>query len=138
MQTPESPQHPVIGGIAAANPTGAFPFPGYISPAPTIIQPTVGRRVWYFPSEYDRGLGTIKPLNSVMHADGVQPCDAGICYVHSTRMINLSVTDHNGVQHARTSVKLLQDGDEVPEGGGYAMWMPYQVGQARNQVVNGG
>lgn len=131
------PQHPVISGIAAANPPGFFPGLG-VSPARTIIKPTIGRRVWYVPSEYDRGLGSIAPLSGVMVADGTQPCDAGICYVHGDRLVNLSVVDHNGSIHARTSVKLLQDGDEPPEGGGYAMWMPYQVGQARNQVVNGG
>jgi hypothetical protein len=33
-----------------------------------MIDPTVGRRVWYWPSEYDRSAGMI--------ADGKQPCDA--------------------------------------------------------------
>jgi hypothetical protein len=87
-----------------------------------MIDPTVGRRVWYWPSEYDRSAGMI--------ADGKQPCDAGIAYVHSARMVNLTVADHNGNLHARTSVTLMQEGD-APVPGAYAQWMPYQKGQAK-------
>jgi hypothetical protein len=65
------------------------------------------------------------------YGDPSQPCDAGIAYVHSDRMINVSVADQNGVVHSMTSVTLCQEGDKRPEGGHYCEWMPYQVGQAK-------
>lgn len=99
-----------------------------------MIAPTIGRRVWYWPSDYDRGIGPVASQHSVMKADdrGL-PCDAGICYVWGDRMVNLTVADHNGVMHSRCSVPLIQDGDVVPEQSGYAQWMPYQVQTAKKE-----
>lgn len=91
-----------------------------------VITPTIGRRVWYYPSEYDRGVRAEKP-ESIIQASQSQPCDAGVCFVHSDRLVNLTVADHNGNMHRRTSVKLVQPGDEIPAGGGFCTWMPYQV-----------
>ena len=47
-------------------------------------------------------------------------------------MVNLSVVDQAGRQFARTSVHLIQDGDDRPStnDGPFAEWMPYQLGQA--------
>lgn len=96
-----------------------------------MIQPTIGRRVWYWPSTYDRGLEHGQPA-TIIKADDTQACDAGIAYVHSDRLVNLSVADHNGVMHSRPSVQLVQEGDDpAPQGMGYATWMPYQLGQAK-------
>lgn len=78
-----------------------------------MITPTVGRVVLFH--------------QAVPHD---QPYAATIAYVHSDRMVNLSVVDHSGVQFGTTSVPLLQDGDPVPENGYYCEWMPYQKGQA--------
>lgn len=89
-----------------------------------MIQPTIGRRVWYWPSSLDKN-------GSMAAGDAKQPCDAGVVYVHSDRCVNLTVADHNGVMHARGSIRLVQPEDEIPEGGGYATWMDYQVGNAR-------
>lgn len=100
-------------------------------PAPKIIPPTIGRRVWYWPSDYDRGMLPSKPSSIMVASDSSQPCDAGIACVWSDRMVNLSVADHNGVIHSRCSVTLLQEGDAVPSGAAYAQWMPYQIGQAK-------
>jgi len=84
-----------------------------------IISPTVGRKVWYTPD----------PAQDV-RTDKRQPYDATICYVWSDRMVNLSVSDHNGrLVPGTTSVQLMQPGDETPNGA-YCEWMPYQVGQA--------
>lgn len=96
------------------------------------ITPTIGRRLWYYPSDYDRGKLEEKP-ETVICSDGVQPCDAGVCYVHSDRLVNLTVADSNGKMHARTSIRLVQPGDEVPTPGAeaYATWMPYQVQTAK-------
>lgn len=74
-----------------------------------MIKPTVGRRLWYHNPELSD-----------------QPCDAGICYVHSDRMINIGGRDCNGVPFAETSVTLVQPGDEIPDYP-YASWMPYQT-----------
>ena len=91
----------------------------------TTIKPTIGRRVWYWPSEEEAR------ESSLTYADKSQPCDAGIAFVHSDRMVNLTVADHRGVMHRRCSVPLLQEGDPTPMAGtAYAQWMPYQVGQA--------
>lgn len=102
-------------------------------PKPTVITPTIGRRIWYWPSDYDRGLLEAKP-GTVIQSNDVQPCDAGICYVHSDRLVNLTVADHNGNMHRRTSVTLVQEGDEAPQGA-HATWMPYQQGQAKAQAA---
>lgn len=95
-----------------------------------IIKPTIGRRVWYWPSPQDRGETEHPPQSRIQQGDRTQPCDAGIVYVHSDRLVNLTVADHNGVMHQRTSVTLRQPGDETPQGF-YAEWMPYQAGQAK-------
>lgn len=85
-----------------------------------VIQPSIGRRVWYRPAVHE----------AVAVYDRAQALDAGIVYVWNDRMVNLLVTDHAGQTHIRTSVTLLQD-DDAPANstGGYAEWMPYQKGQ---------
>jgi hypothetical protein len=57
-------------------------------------------------------------------------------YVHGERLINITVADHNGNMHKRTSVTLVQEGDAIPQGGGYCTWMPYQVSQAKKDDVS--
>lgn len=94
-----------------------------------IIEPTIGRRVWYYPSDFDRGLLENKP-ESVIQSDGKQPCDAGVVYVHSNTLVNLSVTDHNGFVHRRTSVELVQPNEPHPTGRAFCTWVPYQVAKA--------
>lgn len=77
-----------------------------------VIKPTVGRVVHY--------------------REGTEAKEqaALIAYVHSDNMVNLAVFDVNGMNEGRTSVPLIQDGDPIPALGGFATWMPYQVGQA--------
>lgn len=91
------------------------------------ITPTVGRVVWFYPT------------SNTAHADfsppvAGEPLAAIIAAVlpgHPVDIVNLAVFDAMGFAHARTMVPLLQDGDELPEGGFYATWMPYQIGQAK-------
>lgn len=101
----------------------------------TIIAPTIGRKVWYWPSDYDKHLHLdTHPgfLHTAIEAfDDKQACDATVVYVHGDRCVNLQVVDHNGNVHKRCSVTLAQPGDAVPDAGGYAEWMPFQVGQAK-------
>jgi hypothetical protein len=101
---------------------------------PTSIMPTIGRRLWYVPSTYDRGGMTSKP-ETIIEASSSQPCDAGVVFVHGERLVNLLVTDHNGNIHKRTSVTLYQPSDTITlTDGGYAMWMTYQQEQAQPKV----
>ena len=89
------------------------------------ITPTVGRIVWYRPKASDE-----------LARNGNEPLAAVICCVWSNTCINIAGFDANGQPFARTSVLLLQPGDELESteghpGNGYAEWMPYQRGQAQ-------
>lgn len=85
-----------------------------------MIPPSVGRVVWYHPAEFDRNVMTIH--------DG-QPLAATVAYVWSNTCVNLSVCDHNGTTHSRTSV-ILHQGDGESTHSPSCQWMPYQKGQA--------
>lgn len=85
----------------------------------TLIKPTVGRVVWFH-----QGTAGVFPGSEDTRA-------AIVAHVWSDRMVNLSVFDANGNVHSRTSVPLVQPGDEIPPSGFYCEWMPYQVGQAK-------
>lgn len=84
-------------------------------PAPPRINPTIGRKLYYWPDD---------------HLAGQQPHDATIVFVHSDSCINLACHDYNGNPYPKTSVPLVQEGEPTPDYG-YATWMPFQVGQAR-------
>lgn len=93
-----------------------------------VIKPTIGRRLWFWPARNAVEGGFV-------YRDPSQPCDAGIAYVHSDRVVNLTVADQLGNQHARVLVPLIQEGDARPEFDAYCEWMPYQVGQAKKVVA---
>jgi hypothetical protein len=97
-----------------------------------MIKPTVGRKVWYRSNVADRiGYGGMAQYcHDVEELDG-QPLDATIVFVRNDRLVNLTIMDHNGAQHQRTSVVLKQEGDVMEDDAAYAEWMPYQVGQAK-------
>jgi hypothetical protein len=95
------------------------------------IKPTIGRRVWYWPSSFDKGRLQLKPDTIIQTGDPTQACDAGIAYVHSDTMINVTVADHNGNMHKRTSVPLLGFDDPKPQDNAYCTWMDYQVQQVK-------
>lgn len=81
-----------------------------------MIPPTVGRVVWFY--VYVPGQGHKGPL-------------AGhVAKVHSNSCVNLMVIDETGVPRSETSVRLVQENEEVPQTN-YCGWMPYQVGQAK-------
>lgn len=81
-----------------------------------MIQPTVGRVVWYYPSG---------PASQ-------QPLAALIACVWSDTCVNLAIFGGDGVPMPKppTSILLVQDDNPVPSGGHYCTWMPYQKGQA--------
>lgn len=90
-----------------------------------MIQPTIGRVLWYWPTNQDVTEGMFA------YPGSEQPFAATVAFVHGDRMVNLSVTDHCGKVHEKRSVTLLQDGDTVRGAkAGYAEWMPFQKGQA--------
>lgn len=79
-----------------------------------VIRPTVGRVVHYY---RNRGVGAEEPLAAL------------ITKVHSETCVNLVVFDECGERHSHIGVELVQ-GEAVPNEDGYAVWMPYQKGQA--------
>lgn len=86
-----------------------------------VIEPTVGRVVWFYPDAVEEG----KPHE--MNA-------AIITYVWGNEMVNLTVFHPNGGTHGETSVWLWQgdDGATIPKPTArYCVWMPYQIGQAK-------
>ena len=95
----------------------------------SIIKPTVGRVLWYWPSTHDIEAGMFA------YPGSDQPFTAQVVFVHSDRMINLLITDHGGGAHEKRSVTLLQAGDSVRDHAGYAEWMPYQQGQASKDAA---
>lgn len=106
-----------------------------------MIIPTVGRKVWYRPSRNDL-TGPI-PMTMMGNPDfNPQPLDATVLAVHSDRMVNILILDVYGKPFAKTSVKLIQEGDETPktiddkEAYGYVEWMPYQNTQAAKHAAD--
>lgn len=85
-----------------------------------MIKPTVGRVVWFYP----RG-----------SSQEQQPLAAIVAHVWSDACVNLAIFDANGcpMEKPPTSILLIQPGNEVPTGGNYCTWMPFQVGQAKAQ-----
>lgn len=85
-----------------------------------MIEPTVGRVVWFTPAGGD-----------IRFADYKAPFAAHVAYVWGPRCVNLMVILPNGSGVVgETSVTLLQDDDLPRDFGRYAEWMPYQKGQA--------
>ena len=97
-----------------------------------IIKPTVGRVVWYWPWESTPRDGNAPGASH--HVE--QPFAALVAYVHSDRMVNLVVFDHNGISFPATSVVLVQEGDSKPDGAPFCGWMPYQIGQAKKHAAD--
>lgn len=81
-----------------------------------MIKPTVGRVVWYYPPGRD---------------PSQQPQAALVAHVWSDTCVNLAIFDDNGrpMSSPPISVLLAQEGNEVPSGGNYCCWMPYQKSQ---------
>ena len=100
---------------------------------PTIIKPTIGRRVWFRPSA---AFLASNPILTQFNPE--QPMDAGIVYVHHDHMVNLIVTDHVGKTLAVPSVPLLAGhyvADEDTDVYCCCEWMPYQKSQAAKTEV---
>lgn len=86
-----------------------------------MIQPTIGRVVWYWPRLRNPGTQSSQPQAAI------------VTWVHSDVLVNLVVFDANGRPSGRTSVELYQGQPDRPDGE-YCEWMPYQVGQAKREL----
>jgi hypothetical protein len=78
-----------------------------------VIKPTVGRVVWFW----------------IPGSPQTEPLAAMVAAVVTDSIVNLSVIDAEGNQHAQKGVPLIQEG-EKPPAMPYCEWMPYQKGQA--------
>jgi hypothetical protein len=88
-----------------------------------MIQPTIGRVVWFW-----RQKGLDEPKVE-------QPNAALVTYVWGDRLVNLVVFDANGNSRGETSVTLLQDDDVGNVYGSFASWMPYQKAVAKGEIA---
>lgn len=80
--------------------------------------PTVGRRVWYWPTKHERA------------TEHDQPFDAGICHVNKDGTVNLDVKNENGFQlRGKQHIVLAATPEKAAPG--QASWMPYQTAQAQ-------
>lgn len=88
-----------------------------------MIEPSIGRIVWYFADH-----AATKGMKST-HPD--EPFAAIVTAVHTDRIVNLLVFDHQGTTFAMQSVPLFQGDEEDDETAiAHCEWMPYQRGQA--------
>lgn len=74
----------------------------------------------------------IKPtIGRIVHVyrGGVGPYAAIVTQVWNDREINVALFAHEATVGTLTGVQLVQDGD-IPSGTTFAVWMPYQKGQA--------
>lgn len=90
-----------------------------VGSAPSVIEPTIGRQVHYFPNKG-------QPVN-VKYAE--QPFAATICCVHNDHNVNLQIIDHEGNAYGRNRVRLVQPGEDRPTEGEFCCWMSFQIGQ---------
>lgn len=105
-----------------------------------MIEPTIGRIVYYYPGEFvlDDGpeprpierpfLDEIDTNVPVFHA-------AIISKINQDGTLNLSVFSASGLVHPTQLVPLVQPGEEIPKdkygaSKPHATWMPYQVKKA--------
>jgi hypothetical protein len=85
-----------------------------------MIEPTIGRVVWYHPPS-DSAIAGFKPA---------PVCAALVAAVGEGGHVNLAAFDAEGKHHSRRNVPLIQDEQSPPDTGDWCEWMPYQKGQA--------
>lgn len=79
--------------------------------------PSVGRILHYLPASQDFTLNV---------EDHNQPLAAQIVCVLSPTRVNLNVIDHQGQQHFRRSVPIIEHAHEHNGAEDACVWMPYQ------------
>jgi len=87
-----------------------------------MIQPTVGRIVWYYPDGWRRPTEEHEPTSLA------PPLAAIITKVWKSRLVNLVAFSADGVPNGITSLLLVQPEDPAPKYGiPFCQWMPYQI-----------
>jgi hypothetical protein len=113
--------------LLSTEPAPADPVPPVPEPSPepepvkkdVLNPPTVGRTVW---------------VKVAGESNEIQPRMGQIAFVHDDRCVNLSVTEHSGVQSPAIGVQLAHEGDLVTDGTLYCYWMSYQINQAKESA----
>src|SRR4051812_36314891 len=83
-------------------------------------KPSVSRHMWYW-------TGANEPHRMNVF-DPEQAFDAVVAFVHEDGTVNVTVTDHAGVDHIRLGVPHAPLGTGVHDGyTGCVTWMPYQA-----------
>lgn len=96
-----------------------------------IIESTIGRIVWYWPSGQD----LINMPGLKIH-DAKQPFAAEVVFVWHDTMFNLAVKDHDGQPFTRQSVYLLHPDEPMKPSLPYCQWIPRQAAQAAQAAKN--
>lgn len=87
------------------------------------IKPTIGRKVYFWQS----GLSCVK--------DDKQAFDATIIYVQNDTTVDVMFTNHYGTTSSAVGMQLRDPGaNRHGDGENYVTWMPYQVGQAKQEA----
>ncbi len=87
-----------------------------------MIPPTIGRKVWYHPSQEDLNEGAVQFTQN-------QPLDATIVYVWNDNSVNLLVIDHHGNGWRKSSVAI----NNTEGAAAWAEWLPDLFGQAKKE-----
>lgn len=100
--------------------------------APTVILPTVGRVMHYYPEgrfvKQDAVEEGAEP--SVLELD---PQAAVVSAVNPDGTINITAFSKGGIAGGVVDVLVVQDGDLEPADRPFVRWMPFQIGQAKAQ-----
>lgn len=95
-----------------------------------LIQPSIGRKVWFWPEQEDLDAGVVV-LDATNYGPYHQPLDATIVYVHGESLVNLYVLDHEGTAWTFEKVILLPEDRPIEFPVRCVTWMPYQLEQAK-------
>jgi hypothetical protein len=88
-----------------------------------MIRPTVGRVLWYHPSENDPA--------PIFRGEVLA---AIVTRVVTEKRVNLTVFRADGVTYGRDAVRLCQEDEERPRAP-FCEWMPYQKAVAKGEIT---
>lgn len=90
----------------------------------SLIQPTVGRKIWVF-----RDVGHFN--NYKARPECWQPLDGNIVFVHPEGYINVAGFDSHGNHFAYLAVEIIDPEQDSLPMTAFATWMPYQLQSAK-------
>jgi hypothetical protein len=123
----ESPKHPQRDFTASINGGRATQR----------MAPSIGRRVWYWPSQHD------KDQHGFVILYDSQAVDVGICCIHESGNDGPDLVGVAGFDHACEPVGDPQTRlympdevtDEMRAAGGFAQWIPFQAAEATRRIA---